>query len=117
MKHMRKRTLIVIILVMLLAGYEIAFRCCTATWGEINTGTTPVSLYYPCDLMLGARVLQTLFAPRAALALGKVRLAEGTDAYISGGKFFRKRQDGSWQDLTAAFQKRQEQTRIESGGR
>ena len=103
---MKKLKIIVIAVVALVAGYEIAFRCCTSRWGEINTETTPVSLYYTCDLTVGAKAFQTIFSPRASLAFGKVRLAEGTGAYVSGGKFFRRKEDGSWENVSTAFQER-----------
>lgn len=110
---MKKLRVIIMVVVALVAGYEIAFRYCTAQWGEVNTDTTPFSLYYSCDLMLGCRVFQTVFAPRAALPFGKVRLAEGTGAYICGGRFYRKRQDGTWQDVTAAIREKKRNTENE----
>ena len=101
-----KKFTVIIVFVALVAAYEIAFRYCTAQWGEVNTDTDPVSLYYSSDLMLGRRAFQICFAPRAALPLGRVRLAEGTGAYIRGGRFYHKLRDGTWQDLTAVFQER-----------
>ncbi|NQU41522.1 MAG: hypothetical protein HQ523_16375 [Lentisphaerae bacterium] len=93
--------------------YEIAYRVCTRQWGEIDTDATPVSLYYSCDLMAGCNTMENVFAPRTALPLGKVRLARGTGAYVSGGRFYRRTPEGSWHDLTELFQKRNREKRIE----
>ncbi|MFA5204372.1 MAG: hypothetical protein WC708_08200 [Lentisphaeria bacterium] len=105
---MKKLIASMVVFLLLLSGYEIAFRCCTAQWGEINTDTDPICLYYSCDLMLGHKLLQTIFAPRAALQLGKVRLAKGTGAHISGNTFYRKLQNGNWQDVTAGVKDRKD---------
>jgi hypothetical protein len=63
--------------------------------------------------MMGCKALSTIFAPRASLPFGKVRLAEGTGAYVSGGTFFRKKQDGNWENISRAFQEREEKQGIE----
>jgi len=106
MKRSTKYTIVILAsLLCLLALYEAAFRLCTGAWGEINTDTSPVSLYYSCDLLFPGKPMETVFFLRAKLPLGKVPLAEGTGAYISGGTFFRKASDGTWEDVTEAFKR------------
>jgi hypothetical protein len=41
--------------------YELAFRFCTGKWGEVNTDTSPISLYYSLDLVLPGKPIETIF--------------------------------------------------------
>ena len=95
---------VIIAILALIALYEISFRACTARWGEIDTDTRPVTLYYSQDLVTPGRPLIHIFNWRANLPLGKVRLSKGTDAYINGGVFYRKGKDGNWENITDAFE-------------
>ena len=93
----------VIAILVVIALYEISFRACTSRWGEIDTDTRPVTLYYSQDLIIPGRPLIHLFNWRANLPLGKIRLAKGTGAYIDAGVFYRKDKDGNWENVTKAF--------------
>ncbi len=114
---MKKSTKYILIftggLLGLILLYELSFRFCTGRWGEINTDTSPVSLYYVYDLYVPSKSMETFFRPRAKLRLGKVRLAEGTGAYISGGTFYRKLPDGSWENITEGFARMRRNKTIE----
>ena len=94
----------IIAILALIALYEISFRACTARWGEIDTDTRPVTLYYSQDLVIPGRPLIHLFNWRANIPLGKIRLAKGTGAYIDGGVFYRKDNMGTWENITDAFE-------------
>ena len=94
----------IIAILVIVALYEISFRACTSRWGEINTDTRPVTLYYALDLVLPSRPLIHLFNWRANLPLGKIRLESGTGAYIDGGVFYRKNKNGNWENVTDAFE-------------
>lgn len=100
----------IIAILVIVALYEISFRKCTALWGEIDTDTRPVTLYYSEDLIIPGRPLIHLFNWRANLPLGKIRLTQGTGAYIDGGIFYRKDKDGNWQNVTELFEKHAQQS-------
>jgi len=96
-------------LVATLAIYEFAFRFCTSRWGEVDIYTSPISLYYSIDGFFPGRPVEWLFAPRAQLPFGKVRLAPGTGAYVSGGEYFRRSKDGHWVNVTELVERRRSQ--------
>ncbi len=95
----------IIVILALMALYEVSFRACTARWGEIDTDTHPISLYYSQDLTIPGHPLIHLFNWRANLPFGKIRLTKGTGAYIDGGVFYRKNKEGDWESVTDAFEK------------
>ena len=100
-QFMRKRIkIIAAVLVVLLLGYEAAFRVCTAEWGEVDTDANPPRVYYSADLDLPFPLLGWCFGFRTELPFGKVRLSKGSGAYVDGGHFYRRLADGSWQDFT-----------------
>ena len=90
--------------------YELAFRFCTYEWGEVNTDTRPISLYYLLDMMVPGEPLRWIFYPRTKLPLGRVRLSDGTGVYfcggIRGGRFYRINSRGEWKDVSKAFEER-----------
>ena len=96
-----KKAIIAALVVIVL--YEISFRICTALWGEVNTDTRLITLYYSEDLIIPGRPLIHLFNWRANLPLGKIRLA--SSAFINGGIFYGKTKDGEWVNLTEMFEK------------
>ena len=92
---------VIIAALVIVALYEISFRICTSLWGEMDTDTRPVTLYYSEDLIIPGRPLIHLFNWRASLPLGKIKLASG--AYINGGVFYGRTKDGKWHNLTEMF--------------
>jgi hypothetical protein len=61
---------------------------------------SPPRVYYSDDLISSIHWRKALFSLRTQLPFGKVRLSEGSGAYVDGGRFYRRLHDGSWQDLT-----------------
>jgi hypothetical protein len=106
---MRRRIkIIAAILVIVVFAYESAFRLCTAKWGEVDMQSNPPRVYYSEDLSLPFPILKFCFGFRTELPIGKVRLSEGSGAYVDGGRFYRRLPDGSWRDLTDEMVKHQE---------
>ena len=107
-RNMNRRLLILAIVILVCLGlYELSFRYCAGHFGEVNTDTTPISLYYNTFFIAENRFLKAIYLPREKfpLPLGKVRLRRGTGAYIEGGKFYRRTADG-WENVTEAFLER-----------
>ena len=101
---MRRRIYIItVVFLVAVIGYEIAFRVCTAKWGEVDTRATPPRVYYSADLFLPFPLLKCVFGIRTHLPLGMVRLSKGTGAAVDGGRFYRHMPDGTWQDFTDAL--------------
>jgi hypothetical protein len=96
-------------LLSVIAMYEVTFRYCTATWGEVDLDSKPPRLYFSEDLMIGFPLMRTIFAPRTCLRLGKVSLSSGTGAYMDGGTFYRRLPDGTYKDLTDGFRRHQKE--------
>jgi len=113
---MKKKYISLVAIVAILCLYELAFRYWTGKNGEVNTNDTPPTLYYSSDLTYGFPIAERIFTWRANLSLGKVRLAKGTGAYISGGEFYRKNNNGSWVNLSDMFTKYSESMREPVGG-
>jgi hypothetical protein len=98
---MRRRTkIIAVVLVVVVIGYEAAFRVCTANWGEVDTHATPPRVYYSTDLDWPFPLLRCVFGIRTHLPLGMVRLSKGSGAAVDGSRFYRHLPDGTWQDFT-----------------
>ena len=98
---MRRRIFISLGVVLLLVlFYESAFRYVTASSGEVDMKAQPPRVYYSDDLFASFPWRQSIFGFRTHLPFGKVRLSQGSGAYVSGGRFYRKLPDGSWQDVT-----------------
>ena len=99
--RMRSLTkIIAVVLVVIVVGYEAAFRICTAKWGEVDMQSKPPRVYYSADLMLPFPVLRFCFGFRTELPLGRVSLSEGSRASVDGGRFYWGMPDGSWRDVT-----------------
>ncbi len=106
MKRLFKSKLFILSVVLAaLLAYEGAFRFCTYHWGEIDTDTNPISLYYWPTLPIPGKFFSFIFAPRARLPLGKVPINPKTTAYIDGGIFYIKK-NGQWENVTEMFQQR-----------
>jgi len=104
----KKRRFVTLIVIIVCTGlYEISFRYVVGHFGEVNTDTRPISLYYIPDIFLGRKVFKTIYFPREKipLPLGKVRLSRGTGAYIESGIIYRKTTAG-WENVTEAFSRR-----------
>ena len=98
---MRRRILILLGVVIALATvYEVSFRTVTASCGEVDMKARPPRVYYSDDLLSSFAWRRMLFGFRTRLPFGKVRLSEGSGAYVDAGRFYRRLADGSWQDLT-----------------
>ncbi|HSY10425.1 MAG TPA: hypothetical protein VK840_05870 [Candidatus Dormibacteraeota bacterium] len=98
---MRRRIkIITVILVIVVFSYEVAFRLCTAKWGEVDMQSKSPRVYYSEDLSLPFPILRLCFGFRTEFPIGKVRLSEGSGAYVDGSRFYRRLPDGSWRDLT-----------------
>lgn len=80
--------------------YEISFRYVTASSGELDLEVVPPRIYYSDDLVSSYEWRRAIFGFRSQLPLGKVSLAHGTGLHVHGGRFYRRLNDGSWQDLT-----------------
>ncbi|PXA02845.1 hypothetical protein DDZ13_15060 [Coraliomargarita sinensis] len=107
---MKKKFTILAFILVCIAAYEISFRYWTGKNGEVNTDVSPPSLYYSSDLNSEFPLAERIFTWRANLPLGKVQLAEGTGAYVSGGEFYRKKSDGSWENLSELFAQHSKQS-------
>lgn len=83
-----------------LCCYEICYRFATGLYGEIDVMARPPKLYYSCGVSIANKVLGGVFLPRAYLPFGLTRLSDGTGAYVRGGRFYRKMQDGSLKNVT-----------------
>lgn len=100
---MKKKYILAASIMVGVLAYELSFRYWTGKNGEVNTDDNPPTLYYSSDLMLGIPLAERIFAWRANLSFGKIKLNEKTGVFISGGEFYRKRSDGSWKNLTGLF--------------
>ena len=72
-------------------------------------------VYYSDDLVSAFEWRRAMFGFRTELPLGNVRLANGTGAYVDGGRFYRRLADGGWQDVTDTMIEYQKQKRPGNG--
>lgn len=95
--------------IALLVLYEITFRIATGIWGEVDTNSRPIKLYYSCMFPpfweKCGRFLEIVFYPRIKIPLGMIRLARGTGAYVYGGTIYRKSADNKLENMTLFFEK------------
>ena len=94
---------------VLAISYESAFRWVTASCGNVEWSTWPPIVYYLNDTDSFPWRLMC-FGFRLRLPLGKVRLSKRSEFYVDGSRFYRRRTDGSFDDITdwmAAIGKRE----------